>query len=275
MRKIAHLSDLHFGRTDEALLPALVETISAAKPDVVVVSGDLTQRARRREFSAARDFLARLPFPKIIVPGNHDVPLYNAYMRAFHPLSRFRRFFGEDEAPFLGDDEIAIVGVNTARSLTFKDGRINREQVTEVCRRLLPAGERVTRIVVSHHPFHGTATRPGSDLVGRATMAMAGFARCRIDLVLSGHLHTAQSALGEQHYANPGYSALLVQAGTATSIRRRGEPNSFNMIAIEQPRVSVERWNWDAGSGAFAVYARERFTKVGDAWKAGPSDARS
>ena len=144
MRTIAHLSDLHFGRTDEAVLPALIDTIREAKPDVVVVSGDLTQRARRREFRAARDFLSMLAFSQVIVPGNHDVPLYNVYMRAFHPLSRFRRFFGEEVAPFLADDEIAIIGVNTARSLTFKDGRINREQVADVCRRLRPLGVRVT-----------------------------------------------------------------------------------------------------------------------------------
>jgi len=269
MRRIAHLSDLHFGRTDQVVLPALVTAINEAKPDVVVVSGDLTQRARRREFRAARDFLARLKFPQLIVPGNHDVPLYNVYIRAFHPLSRFRQFFGQDLAPFLADDEIAIIGVNTARSLTFKDGRINREQVADVCRRLLPVGERVTRIVVSHHPFHGTSTRPGRDLVGRAAMAMAGFAGCRIDLVLSGHLHTGQSALGEQHYANAGYSALLVQAGTATSIRRRGEPNSFNMIVVDRPQVTVERWKWDARSAEFALSGRERFTKAGDAWTAG------
>jgi 3',5'-cyclic AMP phosphodiesterase CpdA len=272
MRTIVHLSDLHFGRTDEALLPALVDTIRAANPDVVVVSGDLTQRARRREFRAARDFLAMLAFPQIIVPGNHDVPLYNVYMRAFHPLSRFRRFFGEEVAPFVADDEIAIIGINTARSLTFKDGRINREQVADVCRRLRPLGEGVTRIVVSHHPFRGTDARPGDGLVGRATMAMAGFAQCRIDLVLSGHLHTSQSALGGEHYTNAGYSALLVQAGTATSIRRRGEPNSFNMILVDRPQVTIERWSWNKGDGAFAVSAREQFNKAGDMWKAGPRD---
>lgn len=266
MRKIAHLSDLHFGRTDDAVLPALVAAVCEARPDVVVVSGDLTQRARRREFRAARDFLARLAFPKVIVPGNHDVPLYNVYMRAFHPLSRFRRLIGGEAAPFLADDEIAIVGVNTARSLSFKDGRINREQVADVCRRLLPVSERVTRIVVSHHPFHGTTTRPASDLVGRASMAMAGFAGCRIDLVLSGHLHTGHAALSERLYANAGYSALLVQAGTATSIRRRGEPNSFNVIVVDRPHVTVERWSWDERGMAFALSRRERFMKAGEAW---------
>jgi len=273
MRKIVHLSDLHFGSIDEAILPALVKSVRDARPNVVVVSGDLTQRARSREFRAAREFLATLPFPQVIVPGNHDVPLYNVYLRTFHPLRRFQRFFGEGVAPFLADDEIAIVGVNTARSLTFKDGRINREQVAGVCRRLLPFGEHVTRIVVTHHPFHGTDADPGDGLVGRATMAMVGFARCRIDLVLSGHLHSGRSSLGGKHYANAGYSALLVQAGTATSIRHRGESNTFNLILVDRPQVTIERWKWDGDRAAFGISARESFTKAGDAWKAGPLDA--
>lgn len=271
MRTIAHLSDMHFGRIDHTVLPVLAQTIRHANPDVVVVSGDLTQRARRREFRDARDFLATLPFPQVIVPGNHDVPLYNVYMRAFRPLRRFRRFFGEQMAPFHADDEVAIVGINTARSLTFKDGRINREQVAGICRRMQPLGERVTRIVVTHHPFHGTQARPGDGLVGRAPMAIAGFSRCEIDLVLSGHLHAGAAALSGQHYAQADYSALLVQAGTATSIRRRGEPNSFNMIVVDRPQVTIERWSWDETRAAFAVSARERFRKAVGAWKAVPA----
>lgn len=269
MRRIVHLSDLHFGRVDEALLPALVETIHLARPDVVVVSGDLTQRARRREFAAARDFLATLPFPQIVVPGNHDVPLYNIYMRAFHPLRRFRHFFGEQTAPFHVDEELAIVGVNTARSLTFKDGRINSEQVAEVCDRLQPLGDEVTRVVVTHHPFQGTDARPGDGLVGRAEMAVAGFARCNIDLVLSGHLHASQSTLSGARYKHADYAALLVQAGTATSVRRRGEPNSFNMISIERPHMTVERLMWDGAQKLFVISTQDRFTKADGAWKAG------
>lgn len=269
MRKIAHLSDLHFGRVDPSMLPTLASAIRCARPDAIVVSGDLTQRARSREFAAARDFLASLAFPQIIVPGNHDVPLYNVLMRAFHPLRRYHRFFGSEKAQFHADDEIAIVGVNTARSLTFKEGRINRDQVARVCQRFEPLRDDVTRIVVTHHPFQGTAgDRDG--LVGRADMAMAAFSRCGVDVILSGHLHAAQAHLSNSRYAHAGYSALLVQAGTATSVRRRGEPNSFNMIEVAWPRVTVEHWAWDDGRAGFAVATRDCFEKHGGEWNRAP-----
>jgi 3',5'-cyclic AMP phosphodiesterase CpdA len=273
MRTIAHLSDLHFGRVDQAVLPVLAQTIRQARPDVVVVSGDLTQRARSREFRLACEFLATLPFPQVVVPGNHDVPLYNVYLRAFHPLRRFTRFFREPALAFHVDEEMAIVGVNTARSLTFKDGRINRKQVADVCRRM-PLGGQLTRIVVTHHPFHGADNRPGDGLVGRASMAMTGFSRCQIDLILSGHLHAGDAALSAEHYRQADYSALLVQAGTATSVRRRGTPNSFNMIVIDRPHVTIERWSWDDRQAGFGVSMRERFIKMGDGWKAATSGSR-
>lgn len=269
MRKIAHLSDLHFGRTDPAVLPALAATIRAQRPDVIVVSGDLTQRAKTREFAAARDYLATLDFPQVVVPGNHDVPLYNVFRRFVHPLRRYRRFFGDETVPFHADGEIAIAGVNTARSLTFKDGRLNREQVALVCRRFEPLDRDVTRIVVTHHPFEGAGGGDGG-LVGRADMAMSTFAQCGVDLILSGHLHASQSGPSDARYKQDGYAALLVQAGTATSVRRRGEPNSFNMIEVAPGAVTVERLAWDEKQAGFEVSARDHFTKTGGTWAPTP-----
>ena len=264
MRVVAHLSDLHFCRTDPATLPALANAIAVAKPDVVVVSGDLTQRARTREFEEARRFLDTLPQPQIVVPGNHDVPLYNVVSRWLEPLDNFRRYIGRDVAPFYADDEIAILGINTARSWTFKNGRINRDQVASGCARLALNGEHVTRIVVTHHPYDVPGTEDDRNLVGRAQMAMAGFAQCRVDMILSGHLHVGHIGHSAARYKIPGYSALVVQSGTATSSRRRGENNSFNIIAINRPHVHIDRLAWDGTS--FALSETEHFEFVQDGW---------
>ncbi len=264
MRVVAHLSDLHFCRTDPATLPALANAIAVAKPDVVVVSGDLTQRARTREFEEARRFLDTLPQPQIVVPGNHDVPLYNVVSRWLEPLDNFRRYIGRDVAPFYADDEIAILGINTARSWTFKNGRINRDQVASGCARLALSGEHVTRIVVTHHPYDVPGTEDDRNLVGRAQMAMAGFAQCRVDMILSGHLHVGHIGHSAARYKIPGYSALVVQSGTATSSRRRGENNSFNIIAIDRPHVRIDRLTWDGTS--FALSETEHFEFAQDGW---------
>ena len=153
MRTVAHISDLHFGRVNTLIPPALRAALLQARPDVVVVSGDLTQRARRLEFAAARTFLDSLPFPQIVVPGNHDVPLHDVMRRWLAPLEKYRQYISGDVEPFYADDEVAIQGVSTARSLTWKNGRINRMQVERACTSLTSVGPDVTRIVVTHHPF--------------------------------------------------------------------------------------------------------------------------
>src|ERR1051325_4488777 len=132
MRTIVHLSDLHFGRIDPAILAPLVTFIGEIKPDVVAISGDLTQRARTAEFLAAKEFLASIPFPQIVVPGNHDVPLHNLFARFGRKLDRYRRYITPELQPVFADTEIVVAGVNTARALTWKDGRINRRQLEEL-----------------------------------------------------------------------------------------------------------------------------------------------
>ena len=266
MRIIAHLSDLHFGRIDESALPALVAALSAAKPHLVVVSGDLTQRARSREFIEARDFLKTLPLPQLVVPGNHDVPLYDLIDRWLAPLHNYRRYISGDLEPFFADDEIAVLGVNTARSNTLKNGRINREQVGRGAQRLDACGPALLRIVVTHHPFDIPLDNENAKVIGRAAMAMAGFAQSRVDIILSGHLHQSDVTHSSARYEKAGRAVLLVQAGTVTSTRRRGEVNSFNMIRLDGPRVTIEGHAFDAQRGDFRVASSREFLRGDKGW---------
>ena len=197
------------------------------------------------EFAAARSFLDSLPFPQIVVPGNHDVPLHDVMRRWLAPLEKYRQFISGDVEPFYADDEVAIQGLSTARSLTWKNGRINRMQVERTCTNLTGAGPNVTRIVVTHHPFDLPGEGHGGSLVGRAAMAIAAFTKCRVDMILSGHFHLGHAASWTRHYPAFDHAAILVQAGTATSSRRRDEANSWNLIRIERPEVVIERQTWE------------------------------
>jgi 3',5'-cyclic AMP phosphodiesterase CpdA len=239
VRRLAHLSDLHFDRVDQAVLEALRRRLNALAPNLVVVSGDLTQRARARQFRAARAFLDSLPKPQVVVPGNHDVPLYNVFARFLAPLAGYRRIISEEVEPAFVDDEIAVFGINTARALAFKEGGVSEAQLRRVCGELDRAGGERTRIVVSHHRF----------------MAMEKLARCGVDVFLSGHHHATR--LGYADFAAP--SALVVEAGTALSRRTRLEPNAFNLLRIAPRRIEVEHYALRAGN--FVRAAVEAFSR--------------
>jgi 3',5'-cyclic AMP phosphodiesterase CpdA len=265
MRRIIHLSDLHFGRIDPAITSPLISFIGEAKPDLVAVSGDLTQRARTAEFRAARDFLHSLPFPQIVVPGNHDVPLHNLFSRMFGGLDKYSRHISADLQPFYFDPAIAVMGVNTARALTWKNGRINRRQLAMLRRAFNRATREHIKIVVTHHPFDLPAGARG-DVVGRSRLAIATLAQCRVDLLLAGHFHIADTGYTAKRYSIPGFSALIVSSGTTTSTRGRGQPNSFNVITIEQPIVSIERRVWRPISNTFDVFSIEHFRRAETGW---------
>jgi 3',5'-cyclic AMP phosphodiesterase CpdA len=266
VRSIVHLSDIHCGRVNRLVLSPLIATIAGIAPDLVAVSGDLTQRARPQEFKDARALLDRLPTPQVVVPGNHDVPLHNVAARVLYPLRRYRRYVTDDLRPFYIDDELVVLGVNTARSLTIKDGRINDEQVSWMSERFRACDPRVVKIVVTHHPFDLPDGHDEHNLVGRAGMAMEALAACGADLFLAGHLHVSHTSQSATRYAIAGHSALLVQAGTAASARGRGEENAFNVLRIAWPDIAVERFAWQPGREEFAVALRERFRRTSEGW---------
>jgi 3',5'-cyclic AMP phosphodiesterase CpdA len=265
MRTLVHLSDLHFGRVDPQLLVPLARRVRQAAPHLVVVSGDLTQRAKSAQFREARRFLDTLPAPLLVVPGNHDVPLYNLWQCFLQPFAKYRRYISAEIEPAFVDDEIAVVGVNTARSAVFKGGRINTAQIARVRRRFASLGERLSKIIVTHHPFD---LPPGHDeraIVGRARLAMQAFADCGADILLAGHLHTSHIGDTTARYTIERFAGLIVQAGTATSVRSRGEVNSFNVLHIEAPRVRVERYGWDGAD--FVRAGADTFERTAQGWR--------
>lgn len=266
MRTIVHLSDLHFGRTDPVVVDSLVPKITDIKPDLVVVSGDLTQRARSHQFKEARAFLDRLPAPQIIVPGNHDVPLHNVFARFFEPLTKYCRYITDDLWPSHADNEIAVLGVNTARSLTFKGGRVNEAQVARMRDSFCDLDPEVVKILVTHHPFDLPEGHDESQLVGRARMAMEALASCGADVFLAGHLHVSHTSHSAERYQIKGHSALVIQAGTATSTRGRGEANSFNVISVDRPRITVERLEWQPERTQFVSAVSEEFSHTAEGW---------
>ena len=264
MRTIAHLSDLHFGREDRAVVEALVEDVREHRPSLVVVSGDLTQRARSGQFRAARAFLDRLPAPWLAVPGNHDLPLFNVAARVLFPLGAYRRHVSGDVEPFLHDEELAVMGVNTARRAKWKDGRLSARQVERIRERFGPIPERVFKVVVTHHPF---VPAPGTEdpaVVGRGFEALQAAERAGVDLLLAGHLHLGFSGDVRPYYLSLRRSMLVAQAGTATSNRHRGEPNTYNRITVDPPHLSIEVRAWDGAR--FGDRGKVRYVKKEDEW---------
>jgi 3',5'-cyclic AMP phosphodiesterase CpdA len=265
MRTIVHLSDLHFGRLDRRVVAPLVAAVDAVAPDLVAVSGDLTQRARRGQFADARAFLAALRFPRLVVPGNHDVPLYDIATRFLRPLARYRRFIANDVEPIFADEEIIAIGLNSARSLTFGRGRLNERQIARARERLRGAPSKAIKIVVTHHPFDLPDDYDPGHLVGRAQMAMTELASVGADLFLAGHLHVSHIGRTAERYQVAGHCALVVQAGTM-STRQRGEANSFNVLRLDRPDITVQRRTWDDKEHAFVESAIRRFKHSDGGW---------
>ncbi len=265
MRVLVHLSDIHFGRLDPTTVDPLVASISSLSPDLLAVSGDLTQRARRQEFKAARSFLDRLPCARLVVPGNHDVPLHNVVTRFFTPLARYRHAITDNLSPVYRDEEMIVVGVNTARSWTWGEGRINARQVDEVVAHLSGVPRDLIRIIVTHHPFDLPEGVREERLLGRAAMAMGKLSAAGADLFLAGHLHISHVGHTAERYNIANHSALVVQAGTV-STRSRGEQPSFNVLRIERPRISVERMVWDPSRDTFSGTGESHYRHGENGW---------
>jgi len=251
MARLVHLSDLHFGAHDDRLVKAVEREVDQLKPDLVVISGDFTQRARTEQFSEACQFLGQLRdhgHEVLGVPGNHDVPLYDVLRRFLSPLTRYRRFIDESLCPFFEIPGLAVLGINTARSLTFKDGRINRDQVAFVRETFARTPAQSVRVLVTHHPLF--ALKVGDEVeraIGRQEMALDAIEESGVDLLLAGHAHHASSQDASDFVTRAG-GVLVIQAGTATSTRVREQEQSFNVIDLNDgdATVTIHAWTGSA-----------------------------
>lgn len=261
MRRIVHLSDLHFGRVDTALIDPLLSAVTDLKPDLTVVSGDLTQRARRGQFSAARAFLARLPGEVLCIPGNHDTPLDNLPVRLLSPFGRYRRFIHNELEPVYRDEVMVVAGVNTVNRFSWQRGRIGHRRLSRLAQRIALGGQPL-RIAVLHHPLeHGPDTP--KRLMRGADRTLHALAESGANLVLSGHLHVASA---RPFRAVPGL--LFVQAGTSLSTRlRHGQHNTFNVLDYEDGKLDITTWEAADAVRGFHPAVPARWRHGPDGWQ--------
>jgi 3',5'-cyclic AMP phosphodiesterase CpdA len=261
--RLVHLSDLHFGHHDAAVAAGLAADLATQQPDLVVVSGDFTQRGTVEEFEAAKAFLATLPAPVFAVPGNHDLGR-NLFRRFLHPYGFYRRYIAPDIEPFLEQNGVALAGLNTTRramaDCDWSNGSINQQQLDALAATFARATPGAVRIVVAHHPLmqpDGATLNP-TRAVRRSDLALAAFAALDVRLVLSGHFHLSfvrryeANAVGEGIPPGPRQAAaapiLVAQASSTISTRLRGEPNAYNVIDIVDGHIVVRVREWGEGA---------------------------
>ena len=255
MSLVIQISDTHFGTEQADVVEALVRLIREQAPDLVVLSGDITQRARRSQFAAARAFVDRLaPTPLVAIPGNHDIPLLNVGLRLLAPYANYRRAVGEELEPEFEQPQLLVVTVNTTRSYKHADGEVSPAQIQRIAERLeaSPAGQ--LRIVVTHQPICALLPEDECNVLHGSTAAVRRWAEAGADLILGGHIHLPYVCALHERHDKVARRLWAVQAGTAVSSRvRHGAGNSVNLIRYgdagsdgkrSPPSCAVERWDY-------------------------------
>lgn len=268
---LLHISDLHFGppyvpRVGEALLRMAGEM----ELDLIIASGDFTQRAKREQFIAARMFLDRLPpLPLIVTPGNHDVPMYRVVERLTRPYDLYREYISPELDSVLHLEQAVIVALNTTkprRALT--NGRIDSEQLDFCARAFEVAPPGLLRMVVAHHHFAPAPDYEKAEVMPRARRALDRFHELNVEVIFGGHLHRAY--IGNSLDVYPGvdreHGIIIVQSGTSTSRRGRArerEKNSFNLVRIDDEVIRVTHHMYFDDQDGFAPVSRHIFPRRG------------
>jgi 3',5'-cyclic AMP phosphodiesterase CpdA len=255
--RIAHISDLHFGRDVAAVKQGLVAALGQFTPDLTVVSGDLTQRATKSQFRTARRFLSRLPQPCLVIPGNHDIPGLNLAARFFFPWQRWRRHLGMKRAPVIEGEAFIAVGLNTVRRmgwyLDWSRGRIGRRESRHVLRSLQSAASKL-RVVAAHHPFWLPAAHRKRRIITGRDAVWPAFQAAGVDLILGGHIH--------QPYIHQLGGMIVAHAGSTLSDRLpAGQANTLNLIDGDRRRLQVRTLEWD-GQHFGRCAATRRFVRA-------------
>jgi 3',5'-cyclic AMP phosphodiesterase CpdA len=261
MSVLLHISDTHFGTEEPPVVAAVQQLVRDEKPHAVILSGDITQRARSAQFAAARKFCDSLHVEHLLtLPGNHDIPLYNVAARLFSPYRKYMECFGRELEPEIELPDVLVIGVNTTRPDRHKDGEVSQRQIQRVVDRLKERRPDQLRIVVTHQPACVMRPEDEKDRLHGGEDAVQAWSRAGADLVLGGHIHLPYvSDICARAQGAP-RAMYCVQAGTAVSHRvRHGTPNSLNVIRWEPPtigsprRCNVERWDYDLADGRFEL----------------------
>ncbi|HSL81636.1 MAG TPA: metallophosphoesterase family protein [Thermoanaerobaculia bacterium] len=265
MRTLFHISDVHFGPPHlPRVSRGVLDLIEARGPDVVVISGDLTQRARPEQFQEARRFVDRIPAPTVVVPGNHDVPLYRVWERVFAPFRAYRKHFSEELEPVYRDDELLVVGINTAFNWTWKEGRITLGRLLEVAELFEGVSEEVFKVVVAHHHLIPPPNFGTQRVAANAYEAVDLFSQAGVDLILSGHQHQAYIGNSEEFYPKGRPPVVILHSGTTTSNRGRmgeRERNTCNWIEIGGEAMVVSHLRWHHSLERFLEHSRHLYPR--------------
>lgn len=254
MSILLQISDSHFGTEQPPVVEALVTLARQQRPDLLVLSGDITQRARPAQFRAARAFTDRLGAPLLAVPGNHDIPLFDLWARLRRPYARYIAAFGDDLEPVHRSPDLMVVCVNTTRAWRHKHGEISGLQVERVARLLEGAQVEQLRVVVVHQPVAVTRAEDVRNRLRGHAAALQCWAAAGADLVMGGHIHLPY-VMALQGLARPLWA---VQAGTAVSSRvRKGVPNSVNLLRWGEDSAPgccrIEQWDFSPDGRAFVL----------------------
>ncbi len=254
MPRFLHLSDLHFGaRHIRRLSDLILDEIARWKPDVVVISGDFTQRGRHSEYKSARDYLSKITLPTLVIPGNHDQPFYAPIERLIRPLGRYCRYISASADMALNCAGMFFVGLNDNRPV-LPGGFWSPEQRTWIREQLAQAPDDALKVVVSHHHFlwDGKWRPAGFWYPGRT---LEWLARQGVSLVLNGHTHIPVATETPQ-------GVIVVRAGTATCSRtRQGWGNTYNVVTLDDERISISVEQYDEATDAFVQVKEYAFAR--------------